>query len=78
MRTYIKNSTLLSLNLLLFSTFLIFGSYYCSGQEKEVSFKDLVQSTDSLNSPVYLHNGSPFTGVVSNYYENGKLAKNIC
>ena len=77
MRTYIKNSTLLSLNLLVFTAFLIFGSYYCSGQEKEFSFKDLVESADSLNHPIYLHKGSPFTGVVSDYYENGQLASKI-
>ena len=67
---HIKSSIRLCLNLTVFTTFLIFGSYNCSGQEKEVSFKDLVQSTDSLNSPIYLFKGNPFSGVVSDYYEH--------
>ena len=77
MRSHIKSSTFLGLNLLFLTTFLIFGSYYCSAQEKEVSFKDLVESTDSLNSPIYSYKGSPYSGLVSNYYENGKLGSKL-
>ena len=73
MRSHIKSSTRLGLNLLVLITFLIFGSYYCTSQEKALSIKDLVQSTDSLNNPIYLYKGNSFTGVVSHYYENGNI-----
>ena len=77
MRSHIKSSTHLDLKLLVFSTFLIFGSYYCSAQQETVTFKDLVESTDSLNSPIYLYNGSPYTGVVRDFYKNGELAAKV-
>jgi len=73
MTSLINLSIRLCLNLLLFTTFLLISSYQSNAQEKTVSFKDLVESTDSLNSPIYLYKGSPYSDFVSNYYENGNL-----